>query len=141
MNRHDKDRPPRPGMEWSQARQMWVDPDTRSAARRDDDEAICRDVENDQERIEAALRAVRDGEGIQPTAVEETAHRQAEMLLRGLIQARDAAGIPQAEVARRMGVPQPAIVRLEAGTHSPTLSTLTRYASAIGVRLEIRRPA
>jgi transcriptional regulator with XRE-family HTH domain len=74
-------------------------------------------------------------------AVEEAATRQAELLLRSLIQARERAGISQAEVARRMGVPQPAIVRLEAGTHSPTLSTLARYASAIGVQLDIRQPA
>jgi hypothetical protein len=40
-----------------------------------------------------------------------------------------------------MGVPQPAIVRLEAGTHSPTLTTLARYASAIGVDLDVRQPA
>ena len=38
------------------------------------------------------------------------------------------------------GVPQAAIVRLEAETHSPTLSTLARYASAIGVDLHIRQP-
>jgi transcriptional regulator with XRE-family HTH domain len=40
-----------------------------------------------------------------------------------------------------MGVPQPAIVRLEAGTHSPTLTTLARYAGAIGVDLDVRQPA
>ena len=141
MTRRDKDKPPRPGMKWSQKYRMWVDADDRSEDRHAMDEAILREAEKDRERIEDVLRTVRDGEGPQSAAVEEAATRQAQLLLRSLIQARERAGISQAEVARRMGVPQPAIVRLEAGTHSPTLSTLARYASAIGVQLDIRQPA
>ena len=51
------------------------------------------------------------------------------------------AGLSQSDVARRMGVPQPAVARLEAGTHSPTLTTIARYSSAVGVALEVRQPA
>ena len=141
MTRRDKDKPPRSGMKWSQKYRMWVDADDRSEDRRAMDEAILRGAENHRERIETVLCTVRDREGPQAAAVEEAAIRQAELLLRSLIQARERAGISQAEVARRMGVPQPAIARLEGGAHSPTLSTLARYASAIGVQLEIRQPA
>jgi DNA-binding XRE family transcriptional regulator len=141
MTRREKGKPPSPGMKWSGKHGLWVDPDNRSEEQRAKDEAILQEAEDDRERIEAVLRTVREGEGPQSAAVKEAAIRQAELVLRSLIQAREKAGISQAEVARRMGVPQPAIVRLEAGTHSPTLSTLARYASAIGVHLEIRQPA
>jgi DNA-binding XRE family transcriptional regulator len=40
--------------------------------------------------------------------------------------------IAQAEVARRMGTTQSVIARLESGKVDPTLSTLERYASALG---------
>jgi len=73
--------------------------------------------------------------------VQAGAIELADALLRSLIEAREKAGLSQSEVARRMGVPQPAIVRFEAGTHSPTLTTLSRYASAIGVDIGVRRPA
>lgn len=61
-------------------------------------------------------------------------------LLRSMIEARQRAGISQTEVARRMGTQPPAIARLESfnGHHSPSLKTLTRYAQAVGCRLEIR---
>ncbi|MBN1867650.1 helix-turn-helix transcriptional regulator [Candidatus Sumerlaeota bacterium] len=53
---------------------------------------------------------------------------------------RAAAGLTQAEVARRMGTTQSAIARLESGRGkgSPSLSTLHRYARALGYRLEFR---
>lgn len=139
MNRRKKDKPPRPGMKWSERHQMWLDPDSRTPERRRKDDEILRDVEADRERIDATLRAVR--EAGKPSAVDEAAAQLAGRLLHSLIEARLRVGFSQTEVARRMGVPQSAIVRLEAGTHSPTLSTLARYASAIGVDLDVRQPA
>ena len=67
-------------------------------------------------------------------------------LLDELLHARQNAGLTQAEVAARMGTKTPAVARLEAGggsqRHSPSISTLRRYAEAVGCRLEIRlRPA
>jgi len=63
-------------------------------------------------------------------------------LLRQMLAARKKAGLTQAEVAERMGTRAPAITRLESslssGRHSPSLSTLTRYAEAVGCELEIR---
>lgn len=61
-------------------------------------------------------------------------------LLRSMVKARQRAGISQTEVARRMGTKPPAITRLESfnSHHSPSLRTLTRYAQAVGCRLEIK---
>ena len=46
------------------------------------------------------------------------------------------------EVADRMGTKTPAVARLEAGggdkQHSPSISTLRKYATAVGCHLEIR---
>jgi DNA-binding XRE family transcriptional regulator len=46
---------------------------------------------------------------------------------------RLAAGLTQAELARRTGIHRPNIARVEAGRHTPSLDTLNRLASAIGV--------
>lgn len=46
---------------------------------------------------------------------------------------RVSAGLTQAEVARRTGIHRPNIARVEAGRHTPSLETLSRLASAIGV--------
>ena len=56
---------------------------------------------------------------------------------------REAKGVTQEELARRMGTSQPAIARLEAGGVEPTLETLERLAGALGVELVIafREPA
>lgn len=139
MNRREKSRPPRPGMKWSEEHRLWLDADTRTPERRKKDQKISRDVEADRERIDQMLRNA--SEAGEPFAVEEASAILARKLLGSLIAARTKAALSQAEVARRMGVSQPAIVRLEAGTHSPTLTTLARYASAIGVDLDVRQPA
>ena len=46
---------------------------------------------------------------------------------------RLAAGLTQAELARRTGIHRPNIARVEAGRHTPSLETLSRIATAIGV--------
>ena len=59
-----------------------------------------------------------------------------------LLKARTFAGLTQAEVANRMGTKTPAVARLESGggnkKHSPSISTLRKYATAVGCDLEIR---
>ncbi|MBF0275946.1 MAG: helix-turn-helix transcriptional regulator [Nitrospinae bacterium] len=59
-----------------------------------------------------------------------------------LLNARINAGLTQAEVADRMGTKTPAIARLEAGggnkQHSPSISTLRKYANAVGCHVEIK---
>jgi transcriptional regulator with XRE-family HTH domain len=62
-------------------------------------------------------------------------------VLRQMLQARQDAGLTQAQVAERMGTKPPAITRLESslstGKHSPSLATLRKYAAAVGCRLEV----
>jgi transcriptional regulator with XRE-family HTH domain len=58
-----------------------------------------------------------------------------------VIKARMRAGLTQEEVAQRMHTTKSAVSRLERGGgrhhHSPSLSTLRKYAHALGCRLEI----
>ena len=51
-------------------------------------------------------------------------------------QARETAGISQAELARRLDSHQPAIARLEAGEAPVNMRTLERIAEALGLELE-----
>ncbi len=75
-------------------------------------------------------------------AAEFDALKEEFLLFDELLKARMEAGLTQAEVARRMGTKTPAVARLEAGggnkKHSPSISTLRKYARAVGCRLEIR---
>jgi transcriptional regulator with XRE-family HTH domain len=45
-------------------------------------------------------------------------------------------GLSQTEVAERMGTSQSAVARLEAGEADVRLSTLERYAAAVGMTLD-----
>lgn len=56
---------------------------------------------------------------------------------RQLVEARQAAGLSQRELARRAGVPASTIGRIERGAVSPTIQTLERLASALGVRASL----
>ena len=64
------------------------------------------------------------------------------LLFDELLRARKEAGLTQADIASRMGTKTSAIARLEAGggskKHSPSVTTLRKYAEAVGCRLEIR---
>ena len=56
-----------------------------------------------------------------------------------LLKARTRAGLTQDAVAERMGTTKSAISRLEgAGKHTPSLSTLRRYAQAVGCELQVK---
>ncbi len=61
------------------------------------------------------------------------------LLVRELLAARAKAGLTQEEVAASMGTTKSAVSRLEgAGKHSPSVSTLKKYAEAVGCEVEIR---
>ena len=67
-------------------------------------------------------------------------------LLDEFLKARAAQGLTQAQVAAKIGTTQSAVARMESGSgkHSPSLATLTKYADALGCKLEVRlvrRPA
>ena len=63
-------------------------------------------------------------------------------LLKEMLKARKEAGLSQAQIAERMGTKPPSIARLEAslssGKPSPSLSTIKKYAKALGYNLEIK---
>ena len=69
----------------------------------------------------------------------ERVEREESALFDLFLKARHEAGLSQAQVAERMGTQPPAIARLErslaTGKHSPSLSTLRKYAKACGRRL------
>ena len=55
-----------------------------------------------------------------------------------LVAQRQALGLSQTEVAARMGTSQSAVARLESGDADVRLSTLERYAAALGHELDWR---
>jgi len=60
-------------------------------------------------------------------------------LTREMLAARSKFGLTQETVAERMGTTKSAVSRLEAaGKHAPSLTTLKKYAWAVGCRLEIK---
>lgn len=63
-------------------------------------------------------------------------------LVEELISARRQLGLSQAEVAAQMGTSQSAVARLEAGDGDMRMSTVQRYAAAVGreVKLTTRGP-
>ncbi len=58
-------------------------------------------------------------------------------LLRELASRRVELGLSQKIVAELMGTTQPALARLERGEIDPKLSTLERYAAALGVNISL----
>src|SRR5262245_18126910 len=60
-------------------------------------------------------------------------------IARQMLKARSRAGLTQDAVAERMGTTKSVISRLEsAGKHAPSLTTLKRYASAVGCELQVK---
>lgn len=56
-----------------------------------------------------------------------------------MLAARARAGLTQEAVASRMGTSKSTVSRLEsAGKHAPSLTTLKKYAKAVGCKVEIR---
>jgi transcriptional regulator with XRE-family HTH domain len=69
--------------------------------------------------------------------VRESALRRRQETVGALAEHRRTLGLSQTEVAARMGTSQSTVARLEAGEVDPRLSTLERYAQALGGRLEV----
>ncbi|WP_423368092.1 helix-turn-helix domain-containing protein [Burkholderia sp. LMG 32019] len=103
----------------------------RPARTRDDGYAPVRHTKADTKRLLAdpAVKTAYD-------ALEEEFSA-----LDALLAARRDAGLTQAQVAERMGTTASAVSRLEASLssdkHSPSFSTLRKYAAACGKRLVI----
>jgi ribosome-binding protein aMBF1 (putative translation factor) len=69
-----------------------------------------------------------------PLMVEEAYQRR--ILLRRLADARRAARLSRTVVAARMNTSESAVARLEAETSDPRLSTVERFAAAVGKRIK-----
>lgn len=72
-----------------------------------------------------------------PQMVE--ANLRARRLLQSLAERRKKLGLSQTAVAARMGTSQSALARLEGGESDPRISTVERYALAVGQELAHRR--
>ena len=59
-------------------------------------------------------------------------------VLRALVEERESRGMSRTAVAARMGTSEAAIARLEACRVDPRVSTLERFAEAVGTHLEWR---
>jgi ribosome-binding protein aMBF1 (putative translation factor) len=71
-----------------------------------------------------------------PELVEAALRRR--QLLRELAARREKLGLSQTLVAARMGTSQSAVARLEAGEIDAKLSTVERFAAALGQKVEWR---
>jgi ribosome-binding protein aMBF1 (putative translation factor) len=69
-----------------------------------------------------------------PALVEAASHRRD--LLRTLAADREATGLSQTAIAARMSTSQSAVARIESGQADVKLSTLERYAAAVGKRVQ-----
>ena len=60
-------------------------------------------------------------------------------LARSLISARAEAKLSQQDVADRMKTTQSAVARMESGRHAPSMTSIVKYATAVGrtIRFEI----
>jgi ribosome-binding protein aMBF1 (putative translation factor) len=54
-----------------------------------------------------------------------------------VVEYRTQHAMSQTELARRLGMKQPAIARLEAADHNPTFETLARLSSTLGIEFHI----
>ncbi len=61
---------------------------------------------------------------------------QRRLLLRQLVEARKAAHLTRTAVAARMGASEAAVARLEAATGDPKVSSIERFAAAVGKRIQ-----
>jgi DNA-binding XRE family transcriptional regulator len=84
-------------------------------------------------RLELSSAAVVQKAGLRNTNGQPNGTIDGVKLGKRIRELRLAAGLTQAELARRTGIHRPNIARVEAGRHTPSLETLARLAQAIGV--------
>ena len=82
---------------------------------------------------EKHLEMMSDPEYAREFALQEDEFQIARVLLR----ARLRAGMTQKEVAERMGTTQSVVARMESGKPLPSLSSINRYARAVGSDVKI----
>ena len=91
---------------------------------------------HDRDFVDEIVAARTAGNPLFPELVEAAAARRE--LLRELARRRAALGFSQTAVAARMETSQSAVARLEGSAADTKLSTVDRYAAALGCRVEWR---
>ena len=99
------------------------------------EERRLRELFQDRPTIEALIESGEiDAQRITTGTVEESLLKT----LGALQTARQSRGLSLTEIAHRSGIDLASLSRLEAGKNpNPTFETLSRYAAALGLRLEI----
>jgi DNA-binding XRE family transcriptional regulator len=62
----------------------------------------------------------------------------ADLIATMLIAYRAKHRLTQTALARQLGMRQPAIARLEAGEHTPSIQTLVKLAEGLGIEIQLR---
>jgi DNA-binding XRE family transcriptional regulator len=91
---------------------------------------------NDRDELDRMIGELERDEDVAlgATALDIAEERRRQLCLE-MRERREAIPVSQAKLARRIGTSQPAIARLEAGLADPKLSTVLRYAAALGFEL------
>jgi DNA-binding XRE family transcriptional regulator len=76
---------------------------------------------------------VRDPEVAAELARTSVANQLAILIIRYRVEH----GLTQTALARTLGIKQPAVARLEAGDHEPSVATLARLANRLGITLRL----
>ena len=94
-------------------------------------------MSDDDERddLEALIAEFSAEDPAFPLALAAAEERLA--IMRRLKAARKAAGMSRAAVAARMGASESAVAQMEGGALDARISTVVRFAAAVGVRLEV----
>jgi len=71
------------------------------------------------------------------TAEDENLIEMEKNLIRTMVEIRENKGLTQAELAKKCGVKQPTIARMEKSVHSPQLDSLLRILMPLGYTLQI----
>lgn len=58
-------------------------------------------------------------------------------LVGALVEARHEAGLTQGQLAEKMGTTQSVVARVESARHMPTFDLVSRYAEAIGFKVNV----
>lgn len=76
-------------------------------------------------------------EGIQKKQKPTSNREQTDFLLQ-LIVLRHQSKLSQTELAKKVGMPQSSLARIESGKNNPTLKTLLKIATALGSRVTLQ---
>jgi len=91
--------------------------------------------EDERDDLEALIAEFSAADPTFPVALAAAEERLE--LMRRLRAARKAAGLSRTAVAARMGTSESAVARMEGGALDARISTVARFAAAVGVRLQV----